>query len=319
MANFCAQCGAAVEPDYLYCSSCGSPIVEATIPGTQKPAVEEPRSAEVPVAPVFTVGGSSQNQGAQQASSSEQPQQPQNVGAVGKSPVSRAWNDLKVQKDLVRQVVLLTIIMFIPIANFVTAGYVTKWGMGAAYGRRDALPRTIFGNGTFMMGFLILVLTLVWGLVLGLVSGIPLVGVVAGIFAAPMMQLCILRLAMYGTLGAGFELSKVWAVYKKSFGDALLAFWLPSLVATLAVGAVGAVASGTGLISGVGLACGTGVLSDSLSLAGLLITVILSLVAFAVAVASELLVARSMGYYLKDNAPEWAREAMVVNPQATQI
>lgn len=287
MAKFCSSCGGSVESGQKYCMHCGAPVVEASFVNDAQNGAQG--AVPQPQAQVITNG----------------------------SPLSRAWNELKAEKGLIGKALILTIITCIPIANFLSTGYLLKYGVDAALGGKDGLPEKIASKANFMLGFFTAVISLVWGLVIGILSSIPVIGVLAGLAVlvlAPCLILCQMRLGLFGSLGSAFELTKVWDLFRPNIGTTLVIFWAPAavvLVISFVAGIVGALFGGFGAILG-SLGDVTALFAaGTVSIVALLIVLVIAFVS----IFANLVIYRAFGYFVAETAPQWVRDGMVANPQ----
>ncbi len=287
MAHFCSSCGGSVEPGQKFCMQCGAPVIEAT---NAEPSTFS--SAPQPQAQVITNG----------------------------SPLSRAWADLKAEKGLIGRLVILAVLAWIPILNFVVSGYFLIWAADSALGRKGHLPEKFVTMPAFTLGFFSFVIGLVWGVVFSILSGIPLVGILAAIalvIIIPCFALSQMRLALFGSLGAAFEISKVWDLFKPNIGTTLIIFWAPQAVAVgcgLVISLVLTFFGGLGFL-GFSFSDGTALAVGSLGLVAVLTVLGLFVMSF-IAVAASLVSFRAFGYFVAETAPQWVRDGLVANPQA---
>lgn len=291
MAHYCSNCGGSVEPGQKYCMNCGAPIIEATRQASYR-KTNSGYAAPHPQAQVITNG----------------------------SPLSRAWNDFRMEKNLIGRLLILAIIGCIPIVNFFVYGYCLMWSADACFGRKRGMPDKVMTMPTFILGFYFFIVSLVWAVVFCVLSAIPLIGIlstVALLVLLPCLMLSQVRLALFDSLGSAFEISKVWDLFRPNMGSTLLIAWAPQIVA-LAVGVlVGLAASLMG---------GASILTilfahDQFALAmggigvivvGIAAALLLSFVEFAVLLVTF----RAFGYFVAEDAPQWVRDGLAVNPQA---
>ncbi len=157
------------------------------------------------------------------------------------------------------------------------------------------------------------------------VGWVPLIGwlasIAVSIFAAMLIALCSVRMAMSKQLGEGFKLGRVWEAMKANWSGLLFLTFVPSLVAgaimfvlllivtsLLLVGALPVIMSASGVAE-----VSTAVLATLVPLGVLGFVVILAVVYVCVAfdVVALLLVDRAAGHYIGRYAPSWADEAKV--------
>ncbi len=290
MARFCSSCGGSVEPGQKFCMNCGAPIIEVTQQASPQ-STNQGFAAPSPQAQVITNG----------------------------SPLSRAWNDFRNEKGLIGRLVVLCILMCIPIVNFFAMGYCLMWCADSALGRNQGMPAKYLTGATFTLGFFSFVVSLVWSVVFGLLGAIPIIGVLASIaflVLLPCLILSQVRLALFGSLGSAFELSKVWDVYKPNLGTTLVIAWAPQLLALVAIVVIGFIMSLFGGVSILSFAYGDGGFAAGVGAFSIVIMIIGGILIAFVETAATLIMYRAFGYFVAETAPQWVRDGLVANPQA---
>lgn len=302
MARFCSNCGGPVDPNQKFCMNCGAPIVEATKESHQNANAAHGASA-----------------GAGMGAGYQVPQPHAQVITNG-SPLSRAWNDLRSEKNLIGRLIVLAVLGAIPILNFIVYGYCLIWCADAALGRKEGMPAKFMSMPLFTLGFFSFVVSLVWALVFGLLSAIPLLGIIASIaflVLLPCLVLSQVRLALFGSLGSAFELTKIWDVFRSNMGSALAIFWAPQGIALVIILVVGFVVSLFGGLSLVTALYASGPVVSSAGAFGATVAFIIAAVLSSfVETAASLVVCRAFGYFVAESAPQWVRDGLVANPQA---
>ena len=296
MARYCTHCGNALADGVLFCTYCGTRVSSAQqgMPTGQQ-AYSSPMN--------------------DQNTTQQAWQQAAGVAASPTQLVKRAWDDLLSEKNWIPTMLIWSLVMCVPILNFFAIAAALKWGTKAATGNGKALPK-LFEEKAFAMGFFALVISLVWGIVGAIVASVPVVGVVALVFMTPMLQLCVLRYALYGKLGNGFELGKMWEVFKKDIGGVLAVYWIPMLFAVAVSVVAGVVASlfgGASVLSISGAISGYApVLLSGLGILGGLVTLVACFASIVASLVADVVATRALGYYLAQNAPSWVRESASV-------
>lgn len=274
-------------------------------------AVPPPPPASTPVVPVAPAS------------------QPKPKPTFAQGCLSAAWDDIKSNPNWLKKVLFLALVMCVPILNFVVYGYVLNWVREVPFGGRTALPKEVVTGRNFEVGFYYFVISLVFGLAAGFVGvcvgWVPLIGwlasIAVSIFAAMLIALCSVRMAMSKQLGEGFKLGRVWEAMKANWSGLLFLTFVPSLVAgaimfvlllivtsLLLVGALPVIMSASGIAE-----VSTAVLATLVPLGVLGFVVILAVVYVCVGfdVVALLLVDRAAGHYIGRYAPSWADEAKV--------
>lgn len=170
-----------------------------------------------------------------------------------------AWADLKQTQNWFGKLMFLALIQFIPIFGTIAVnGYLFGWARDIAWGIRQPLPKRVFGNEDgrlYGRGFYALVITLVFSLIplaidiaWMLVSGIGALPFAAmgdsDFIAASMMMLSMapvvslliiaasfivsilalvgcMRMSIYHSLSAGFQVKKIWAMIRRDMNGML--------------------------------------------------------------------------------------------------
>ena len=176
-----------------------------------------------------------------------------------------AWGDIKNSPGWFGKLCLLALVNFIPIfGQIVTLGYLYGWAREIAWGTHEPMPTRIFGNEDgklYRRGWFILVLTFVFALVPSIVmsiggslQGAGMVGVTANAHAigssimsgvgllvylaglVGMLLLSILawvgsmRISIYDRLSAGFQIGKIWKMFRYDTGGIMRIFGMYLLV-----------------------------------------------------------------------------------------
>lgn len=190
----------------------------------------------------------------QPAAAPQQPAQVYKKGCVGS-----AWDDIKNSDGWLARTLLLGLINLVPILNWIVPGYCMRWARQLPVGTIQPMPKTIFVNRGFVNGVFWFVITLVFSLVGAIaaciVGIVPLLGWIAGlaiaIFIAMLGNVACMRAAVADRLGAGFDISALWATLKKNPGSVLFISIVPGLVIGACVGLVAIIVFGIAAI-GIG-------------------------------------------------------------------
>lgn len=272
---------------------------------------------------------------------------------------SSSWNDIVHSRGWFGKICLLGLIALIPIFGImVMRGYLYGWARDIAWRVHEPMPAKIFGNedgGLYKRGFHLLVfnlaLALVVYLLLGLVGMIPgfasvethtsygsfsvtysnisplymLVYIVVVIVESFIMWIGSMRISIYGKLSPGFQLGKIWTMYKRLpggiwriFGMQLLFGFIIGLVLSI-VFTIILTAVIFGMIGSMGASIGNIDYSDTYAMyayvyqlimtwgpAFLITLLVLVYVALVAAVFIELLTARALGYWtMQLDVPLW--------------
>lgn len=311
---YCTICGGENSDNDSCCCFCGTALK------AEQPTVFGFQVEPDPVAPVTPQNSSV---------SSEAPQ--------GGGGLVSAWKDFVSSKGWLVKVLLLGLMCFVPVLNFVVYGYALQWARSVAFGKRESMPREFFADRSFVTGFFIRLLEMLAAVVSAAVIiaflfvpyvGLPIALVLVFAFAA-YVDACVIRMGVTGRIEAAFDLKKVWVAVKRAPGGLLCAAYLPGLIIgflfvvalLLANGIVGSVADvnmldvvnavpdqGGGFAGGIiyviidQLAAGN---FDPVMLVYLLVVALFC----GLTVISYLITFRALGYWAAKNAPEWALEA----------
>lgn len=262
-----------------------------------------------------------------------------------------AWADVKQSPKWFGKVMVLGLLGVIPVfGQIVLCGYALGWARDIAWNVRLPLPAHVLGNEDgklYSRGFFALVIGVVcalapwivvgaWSAVVGTGSSwgsrhgfampffslIPLaflaVSVAVSLAAALVYLVGSVRMAVYGRLSAGLQISRIWAMLRHDFTGALRVLGMLVLL-TVVVEAV-LVAAITVVLGGCGMAFG--LIVSLLSAAGgsavaaafvpfaLLLWLLVLLGAGVLCMASSafiaLITARAMGYWVRQfDVPAW--------------
>lgn len=274
-----------------------------------------------------------------------------------------AWNDIKNSQGWFGKLCLLALIGLIPIfGQIVIFGYLYGWAREIAWGVHEPLPVRIFGNEDgklYRRGWFIFLVVFVFALIPGIVTGagstmqqvglyssmadeaaasagisvtvggiVYLIGVAVALFASILAWIGSMRVSIYDRLSTGFQLGKIWKMFRHDTGGIMRIFGMNLLVGLILgillsivvtvlimlvvfVGAAGLAGAGftpesfeyisdteamrifTQLIGSVGL---VGIICLALSL----------FLANATNIFTEMLVARALGYWTwQFDVPQW--------------
>ncbi|WP_276685635.1 DUF4013 domain-containing protein [Slackia piriformis] len=275
---------------------------------------------------------------------------------------SRSWEAFRSTEGWFAKICVLALVAFIPILGpIVVSGYLLGWARDAAWGMDNPLPRKVFGNedgrlyrrGLFawiislVMGLAVFVVVFVcmslFGLAAGVFStlfdgayaagflaipatigsfGIGAVSLVVSFAAQFFIWIGCMRMSIYDTLSAGFQIGQIWSMIKRD-PVGLLKIFLYELVASLLIGVVLAVIWTVlvfvGMIAAmvfVGAADLSGMAAyglDGFAVMGAIAAILLFLavvyVSMALGVVLQALVYRSLGYWMAQlNVAAWGSQ-----------
>lgn len=275
----------------------------------EEPKVEAPRPEPAVAHKVYTTAGGQADAYAQAAYAAPRRTYPAPNKVQYRDALRKGWEDLRTMPNWMAKVLLLGLISFVPILDFFVFGFAMRWGARAAFkdGRNDL---KIFQEGAFVIGFFAVVINLIWGVAFTIVGIIPLVGVVVAVLAAPLMQLCVMRLALSRQFGDAFTFDRIWPTFKENFGSTMALYWLPNLI-TVAAGIIFAIIAI--FVSGIFVAA---VNAESaliiFALFGFVLLFILAYVLCVLAVGVQLVVFRAFGYWIAEAQPDWVADACAI-------
>lgn len=259
-----------------------------------------------------------------------------------------AWGDIKQSDGWLGKVFLLGLISLIPIfGQVVLLGYAFGWMRDIAWNAKTPLPAHIFGNEDgqlYRRGLIVLAIDIVfcavapgvvegcWNVlagrgldtVSGAVFGGPghlfsgqvssIFGLLISLIAAVFYLVAATRASIYGRLGPGFQLGRLWAMMRhdsKGLARVVAMGVIMTLCLMAVVGAaVAAVVAGAALVGAFGVLSSGGVASAMVIMLFMMLAVVLCLVAAVVVSAASafisLMVARAMGYWVQQfDVPAW--------------
>lgn len=239
----------------------------------------------------------------------------------------------------------------VPILGFYVDGYALGWAADAARGKNNVLPVNNFTRHTFIKGVLYAIINVlffiasIWTFVLNL---IPFVGFIAifvvGLFANAFFALAAVRMAVKEKLGGAFDLSEIFAKYKKKFGGLIGATFVPSFIVGVIFAIIVAIVIGiatasaissiysmsNSLYGGYGAMMGNGSMNDAYGalstlgsmgqalndpfgfvlgmIQGLgLVVMLLALLYMFMSAFAEIWSLRAVGRWVEANAQDWAK------------
>lgn len=248
-----------------------------------------------------------------------------------------SWSDIRNSPGWFGKVCLMGLLLFIPVFGpIVVYGYAFGWARDIAWDVHRPMPEKIFGNEDgqlYSRGFYAWLIMLIVSVVVSVISGIAydngavqVIAVILGLFLGVVALVCIMRSAIYGRLGAGFQLNRVWNMVRhdsngllRILGMVLLVGLIVGLVWTvvlsivlvlLILGGIAVVGAGYNWDAlGYGLMYGgAGAEDQLLALMGALapvigIAIVIMLALFYVLMVFDawltLLEARAMGYWTR--------------------
>ena len=259
-----------------------------------------------------------------------------------------AWGDIKQSDGWLGKVFLLGLISLIPIfGQVVLLGYAFGWMRDIAWNAKTPLPARIFGNEDgqlYRRGLIVLAIDIVFcavapgvvegcwnalagrGLdtVSGAVFGGPghlfsgqvssVFGLLISLIAAVFYLVAATRASIYGRLGPGFQLGRLWAMMRhdpKGLARVVLMGVAMTLCVMVVAGiVVAAVVAGAALVGVFGALSSGGVAGAMAAMLFMMLAVILCIVGAVVVSAASafisLMVARAMGYWVQQfDVPAW--------------
>lgn len=274
-----------------------------------------------------------------------------------------AWNDIKNSQGWFGKLCLLALIGLIPIfGQIVILGYLYGWAREISWGVHEPLPASIFGNEDgklYRRGWFILLVTFVFSLIPGIIMGIGssmqqigiytalsdgtsasatassvigsivyLIGIAAIILASILAWIGSMRVSIYDRLSTGFQLGKIWKMFRHDTGGIMRIFGMNLLVSfilgiflsilftilfmmVIFAGTAGLASAGytPESLQYVSDAEATQIAMQFLTSAGFVGIICLTLAMFVgnvVTVYVEMLVARALGYWTwQFDVPQW--------------
>lgn len=175
-----------------------------------------------------------------------------------------AWGDIKNSPGWFGKLCLLALLNFIPIfGQIVTFGYLYGWAREIAWGTHEPMPTRIFANEDgklYRRGWFVFVLVFVVGLIASIVMSIGqgmqgagmwglmseahrgasalasgfgtliyLIGLVGGILLSILAWIGSMRISIYDRLSAGFQLGKIWKMFRHDTGGIMRIFGMDLL------------------------------------------------------------------------------------------
>lgn len=275
----------------------------------EEPSVEEPQPEPAVAHKVYTTAGGQADSYQQAAYAATRRMYPPPNKVQYRDALRKGWEDFKAMPNWMAKVLLLGLISAVPILNFFAAGFAMRWGARAAF-KDERTDLKIFQEGAFVLGFFEFVITLIWGVACSIVGIIPVVGVVAVVLVAPLMQLCVMRLALSRQFGDAFTFDRIWPTFKENFGSTMALYWLPNLI-TVAAGLVFAFV--TAIVSGLFVAA---VNAESaliiFALFGFVLLFVCGYVLCVLAIGVMLVVFRAFGYWIAEAQPDWVEDARAI-------
>ena len=241
--------------------------------------------------------------------------------AKPKGCFATAWEDVRSTEGWVGKTCLMGLVFLVPILSFFVPGCAVKWGSQAAFGKRDSMPKKIFADGAFKLGFFAFAFGLIAGLltifasiVLGFVPVIgPIANLALAVFMTMFVSLCIMRIAISGRFGEGFSVSMVWEAFRRDAGGLFCASFLPGAVIGLIAFAVSGLAiTVAATVSGISLFTLSQAARHAAAPAfGVAFSVVFVAVIYLISVAESLSVVvtfRAVGHWVNRTTPNWPVE-----------
>ena len=259
-----------------------------------------------------------------------------------------AWNDIKQSEGWLGKMFLLGLLSLIPIfGQVVLFGYAYGWLRDIAWGVETPLPPRIFGNEDgqlYRRGLIVFVINTVFCLIApGVVEGVfsvmagrgldtvsgavfggtghALSGNISGLFSLLILVIASLfylvaaaRASIYGRLGPGFQLSRLWAMMRHDT-KGLVRVVCVGVALTVCMGAIfGVFSLGMGVVvaalTALGVWGGGGMASALAVMLFALAAMLACLVALVVLSAASafitIMTVRAMGYWVRQfDVPAW--------------
>ena len=181
-----------------------------------------------------------------------------------------AWSDIKNSPGWFAKCCLLGLLLFIPIFGpIVLYGYAFGWARDIAWDVHRPMSEKIFGNEDgqlYSRGFFAWLIMLVVSVIVSVCMGIAgdnefanAVVAVASVFLNVLALVCVMRMAIYARLGAGFQLNRVWSMASHDTSGLMRILGMTLLVALiigLAWGILFAIVLGLLIVAGIGVGAG---------------------------------------------------------------
>lgn len=303
---YCSHCGSSNSDSNKFCLNCGKPLVPAT-PRQQVPQADT--TVNIPVADSVAPAASA------------------SPHAYSKGCFASAWEDVRNSEGWMGKMLLLGLIMLVPILNFIVPGYSLAWAKEIACGKSSPMPKKIFADGAFALGFFCVAFGLIAGIAMAFVSllldFVPIIGTIADlvltIFVTMFVSVCVLRIAVSGRFGSGFDFASVWKPFQSGFGSLFCAAILPGLVIELiAVLLAGALIAVAVALSGVGVSTYSYGYTAPVSMGAVVVALILIAIAtyilFTLSSLVSVVTYRAVGHWVNRFAPNWAVEFGAAQP-----
>lgn len=318
---FCSECGHEIKEGDAFCPECGHPV--------------QPEESAATTAAAASVQQAAPAQNA--AGQSTAPEQPQPAVAPSTayvdpspSPLKRAWADFSQSPNKGKTLALLMLTSIFPILNFFVTGYCVRWAKGSATGDTRPLPRTIFAEGGFAEGFKVTVVSFTFSMIVSsvilILFFVPILGWLA-IFVLDLFwfvcgtaitMIAIIRMATKDKLSAAFDFGQLAHSLKRRFGQLWVSVFVPNLIpfaiSIIAGVVLLAMTSGISYSAYYGL---RGVTFGSIILI-CFVTLLFIVAICVVSVVVQLVVYRAVGYWAKDNVPEWPAGKEIEVPVASK-
>lgn len=318
----CPSCGSTLPDGAKFCGACGAKLASAD----QGPAVSE-AAAQPAAAPSGASEVSSSASATVPAAQAAVPVPPVGASAGQKGVLGQAWSDITSSPGWVKRMLLLMVMNVVPVLNCFVSGYLLQWGADASRGVNPSLPKQAFDLRGFLTGLfycLLSVLMVVGMAWTGILAVIPILGWIVmallPFFANAFLAKAGMRMAIFSRLGAAFDLSVLFAKYKKHLGPLFAATFVPNLIVVIVVCTllgilfIGGCAAGSSMLSAgmygssrsssmalEGLMLGAGV--------GVIFFVVICLFAVCFAAFAQAWSLRAVGIWAARVAPEWQEQA----------
>lgn len=335
---FCPKCGKEIIAlnGSKFCSNCGEKLPQDLCSEDVK--VEDVEAAQEDTATSVAAGETSNEETSNSNSAAgEASTNAESASAQATTPATTvtktysescfgaAWRDVKESDGWFGKMLLLALIQMVPILNFSSKGYISRWAADVSVGKRFTLPKIQIGP-YFKIGFFLIVFDVILGIALSIAVGIlnvvPLVGAVAVMALTFMMTgwqlVSEIKVVTKDSIAGGFDFKMLWNAYTKKLGtlvcNGILSQIVFAICACIVIGIafiiIAVICAGLGF-SVYYLSYGMEsfpLLSGGVSLVILLIILVFGYVASAILVLGDVLAMRAVGHYLKRHVPEWAQD-----------
>ena len=328
---YCVSCGAEVPETAVFCTVCGKPFLQEEPPTPKQMSGVAKTTAGQTKQPAASMTPASATRSASPGTTQ---QSPKPVSAHTRGCFGTAIDDIMGSSSWLGKILLLALIMVVPILNFVTVGYIYRWGVAAARGDAGSMPSKIVSGENFKTGFFVLVFGLIGAIIVylvvflvmllgagggdGLVTLLLLLLLVFAIPFAVFFDLALFRVALFDSIGRGFNVNEILMAQSKKKGTAYLLVFVPAILMGIASVVLASLENALlaaqlsvdmSVIASVGTA---GVLEYALDTSDVALLAILAIgwvLSIATSCLSYTWTNRGLGHYVHRFVPEWVEQA----------